>query len=355
MCERRPLTRLPSLLALLAGVHLSCADAQQRQTADPAVQVQSLFAADPADSALADQIGNVRHARLTSTGRAIVVLDEYEPFIKVLDRRGHLIRSFGRAGGGPGELEHPRWLAVQGDSVLAVVDRTRISEFTLDGAFLASRRLPLSPLGITDGCAGGWMVFGTTHVHGRGPAGWNPWLLAIPSIAAAGDSTAQDRVLYRDSVAPVSSGWPGTNVASGGGRFTFLREDPLPRTLFEGTCATGAVREVELGLAFAGPDQSQMQSASSGGKVVEVTLDPGLRPAGIGLLSGGILVARRRAGLRGPTVLNLIGRSDSLVVQVEESYVNLQDARPGVGALFSTAAPWPRVVFVPESTLLAAF
>ena len=54
-------------------------------------------------------------------------------------------------------------------------------------------------------------------------------------------------------------------------------------------------------------------------------------------------------------MLNIIGRSDSLVVQVEESYVRLEDARPGVGALFSTAAPWPRVVFVPESILLAAF
>ena len=86
-----------------------------------------------------------------------------------------------------------------------------------------------------------------------------------------------------------------------------------------------------------------------------VTINPGLRPAGVGLLSRGILVARRRAGLKGPTVLNLIGRSDSLVVQVEESYVRLQDARPGIGALFSTTAPWPRVVFVPESTLLAAF
>ena len=84
-------------------------------------------------------------------------------------------------------------------------------------------------------------------------------------------------------------------------------------------------------------------------------MNPGLRPAGIGLLSGGMLVARRRLGLKGPTVLNLIGRSDSLVVQVDESYVKLQDARPGVGALFSTAAPWPRVVFVPEATLLAAF
>ena len=128
------------------GFQLSCADAK-RPTADPAVKVQSLFAADNSDSVLADQIGNVAHARLTSTGSEIVVLDEYEPFIKVLDLRGRLIRSFGRAGGGPGYLEHPRWLAVQGDSLLAVVDRTRISEFTLDGEFLASRRLPLKPFG----------------------------------------------------------------------------------------------------------------------------------------------------------------------------------------------------------------
>jgi len=349
---RSLLFRSLSLIAPLAGLQLSCADAK-RPTADPAVEVQSLFAADPSDSVLADQIGNVAHARLTSTGSSIVVLDEYEPFIKVLDRRGRLIRSFGRAGGGPGHLEHPRWLAVQGDSVLAVVDRTRISEFTLDGDFLASRRLPSRPLGITDGCAGGWMVFGTRSASG--PAGWNPWLLAIPRIAAAGTSTAHDRVLYRDSVVPVSSGWPGTHVASGGGRFVFLREDPLPRALFEGDCATGEVREVALGLAFAGPDQREMVTTASGGKGHVVTLDPGLRPAGLGLLSGGILVARRHAALRGPTVLNLIGRSDSLVVQVEESYVRLMDARPGVGALFSTTAPWPRVVFVPEATLLAAF
>ena len=261
---RSPVSRYPALLVLFAAFQFSCADAQQRKTAEPAVEVQSLFAVDPADSALADQIGNVAHARLTSTGSAIVVLDEYEPFIKILDRQGRLLRSFGRAGGGPGYLEHPRWLAVQGDSVLAVVDRTRISEFALDGRFLASRRLPSSPLGIADGCDGGWMAFGTTRIDGRGPADWNRWLLAIPRIAAAGTSTAQDRVLYRDSVAPVSSGWPGTNVSSGGGRFIFLREDPLPRALFEGSCATGEVREVALGLAFAGQDQSQMVSGPSG-------------------------------------------------------------------------------------------
>jgi hypothetical protein len=347
---RSPFSGFLPLLVLLAGFQSSFADAQQRKTANPAVRVQSLFTADRADSTLADLIGYVAHARLTSTGSEFVVLDEYEPFIKVLDRQGHLVRSFGRAGGGPGELKDPRWLAVQGDSVLAVVDRMRISEFTLDGEFLASRRLPISPLGITDGCTGGWMLFGTTHIHDRGPAGSNPWLLAIARIAASGNATAQDRVLYRDSVAPVSSGWPGTNVASGDGRFIFLREDPLPRTLFEGDCATGEVREVELGLGFAGPDQRKR-----GERFLAVTLNPGLRPAGIGLLSGGILVARRRAGREGPTVLNLIGRTDSLVVQVEEGSVRLQDARPGVGVLFTTTAPWPRVVFVPEATLLAAF
>ena len=241
---RSPLSRFLPLLALLAGFQLSCDDGE-RLTADPAVEVQSLFAADTSDSARAEQLGNVRHARLTSTGNEIVVLDEYEPFIKVLDPRGHLIRSFGRAGGGPGYLERPRWLAVQGDSVLAVVDRTRISEFTLDGEFLASRRNPpLRLSGITDDCAGGWIVFGNRHVLGREPAGWNPWLLAIPRIAASGNSTAQDTVLYGDSVVPLTTGWPGTNVASGGGRFIFLRQDPLPRTLFEGNCATGEVREV---------------------------------------------------------------------------------------------------------------
>lgn len=351
---RPGLSRFPSVLALLAGFQLYCDDGE-RLTTDPAVEVQSFFTADTSDAELADQIGSVRHARLT-TGSEIVVLDEYEPFIKVLDRRGHLIRSFGRAGSGPGELERPRWLAVQGDSALAVVDRTRISEFTIDGEFLAFRRLPrLSLLGITDHCAAGWIVFGTGHVAGSEPAGENPWLLAIPSIAASRDSTAQDSVLYRDSAVPVSTGWPGTNVASGGGRFIFLRQDPLPRTLFEGNCATGEVREVEHGLEFAGPDQREMLSGPNEGRFLQVRLNPGPRPAGIGLLSGGILVARRPPSRLDPTVLSMIGRSDSLVIQVEESHVRLEDARPGVGALFSTAAPWPRVVFVPESTLLAAF
>jgi hypothetical protein len=338
------------LPVLLAGLALACGGGE-RSPPDPAVAVQSLFAADTTDSELADQIGRIAQARLTSTGSEIVVLDEYDPHIKVLDRRGHLVRSFGRAGGGPGELEQPHWLAVQGDSLLAVVDRTRISEFTLDGRFLASRQIPpLRLSGITHDCAAGWIVLGTGHV-GSEPVEGNPWLVAIPGIAASGSSAAQDSVLYRDSAVPLSTGWTGTNVASGDGRFMFVRHDPLPRGLFEGNCATGEVREVEHSLEFAGLDEREMVD----GRFLQVRLNPGPRPAGIGLLSGARLVARRPASRFAPTVLNMIGRSDSLVLQVPESFVRLEDARPGVGALFSTGAPWPRVVFVPEATLLAAF
>lgn len=344
--------RLLPLFMLVSPVS-GCDQSPELRT-ESSAEVQALLQADTSDTSGMDLLGEVVAARLTSTGRELVVLDGYEPFIKVLDREGQLIRSFAREGPGPGELKRPWWLAVSDDSVIAVVSGNGVSEFSLEGTFLGSVP-PLSRyvLGITRGCEGTrWMVMGPKHLSGP-PGAQNSWLASIPRIAGSEVDAVTETVLYQDSVFP--GGWTvrlNTAMASGGGRFAFFRADP-ERALFEGSCSTGEIDRVELDLGYAGPDKVRTGVGPDGRESRQVTMALGPRHKGLGVLSIGILIAR--GSWSEPTVLNVLGSPDSVVIDLPESAVSLEDARPRVGALFSMTRPWPRVVFVPESVLLEAF
>ncbi|MBA3560185.1 MAG: 6-bladed beta-propeller [Gemmatimonadaceae bacterium] len=77
-----------------------------------------------------------------ASGR-IFVLDNGENDVKVFDRRGRFLNSFGREGTGPGEFTRPIALRLTNDS-LVVTDglQRRISIFALDGTHLKTERLP---------------------------------------------------------------------------------------------------------------------------------------------------------------------------------------------------------------------
>jgi len=87
-------------------------------------------------------LNHVAGIAVDPSGR-IFVLDNGENEVKVFDRRGRFLNSFGREGTGPGEFTRPIALRLTNDS-LVVTDglQRRISIFALDGTHLKTERLP---------------------------------------------------------------------------------------------------------------------------------------------------------------------------------------------------------------------
>ncbi len=100
--------------------------------------------------------GEVRAFVVDDAG-SIYVLDTKSDHIKVFDRAGKYVRTIGRKGQGPGELDRPRMLSInRPGGELAVLELSRrMSFFKLDGTFLRH----VSFKGI-------WALYG--HVDSRG-------------------------------------------------------------------------------------------------------------------------------------------------------------------------------------------
>jgi len=81
--------------------------------------------------------GQIRTFIVDDAG-SIYVLDTKSDHIKVFDRSGKYIRTIGRKGQGPGELDRPRMLSInRAGGELAVLELSRrMSFFKLDGTFL---------------------------------------------------------------------------------------------------------------------------------------------------------------------------------------------------------------------------
>jgi hypothetical protein len=81
--------------------------------------------------------GQIRTFVVDDAG-SIYVLDSQASHIKVFDASGKYVRTIGRQGQGPGELDRPRALSLnRANGELAVLDLSRrMSFFKLDGAFL---------------------------------------------------------------------------------------------------------------------------------------------------------------------------------------------------------------------------
>lgn len=106
----------------------------------------------PVDGALDDQGG------VAIDGGTFAILDFDQARIVEMDTTGRVLRSFGRHGGGPGEIEEPRFL-VRTPAGLGVVDDRKYAlvQFTLDGRAAPDRPLTTLvgvPSGILVGLAG---------------------------------------------------------------------------------------------------------------------------------------------------------------------------------------------------------
>ncbi len=87
-----------------------------------------------------------RPVALAWGGDRLYVADAVDCAIKVFSREGRFLRSFGRKGGGPGELSLPSGVAVGGGAV-AVADKLhfRIQTFDGDGKLLGGFKVPFPP------------------------------------------------------------------------------------------------------------------------------------------------------------------------------------------------------------------
>ncbi|MBW3551994.1 MAG: hypothetical protein KY466_00715 [Gemmatimonadetes bacterium] len=87
----------------------------------------------------------IHTAALSSDGRLLFV-QQRPPAVKVFDASsGELVRTFGRAGEGPGEFVQVSYLSVQGDTLFAADRRQqRLSLFTFDGTHLRTERIASS-------------------------------------------------------------------------------------------------------------------------------------------------------------------------------------------------------------------
>lgn len=112
---------------------------------------------------IGDGIGWPQEARFLDGGRLVVVLDRYEPFLRLFTADGDSLWHGGREGGGPKEFQAPQVVFTEGDSVV-VFQTGRMSRWVLNHDTLAFDKefpLPLNlfPLGAVAGCNGEILLY----------------------------------------------------------------------------------------------------------------------------------------------------------------------------------------------------
>jgi hypothetical protein len=106
-----------------------------------AMKLERLFQIDTEKAEIRDLgIPEILGFDVDSRGR-IIVLRQYSGegnFVYVFDDQGHFVKSFGRKGQGPGELENPHHLALDSQDRIMIHDggRARENRYDKDGGFL---------------------------------------------------------------------------------------------------------------------------------------------------------------------------------------------------------------------------
>lgn len=304
-----------------------------------------LDAAAPADAAL----GSVTAARVTDSGRHVVVLDFVAPFIKVFDRSGRFQAAFLDKGGGPGEARGPTALAVSGDSLVLVVDPAQgILLFDLSGRLRGQSRINgLFALAAAAPCPGEWLVYGPRRAPGRG-TGTATWLHRVRFTAPG---AAEVRSSMSDTIAGrVGAGLAYGLVSDGDGAVLRHSAGAHPRVVR--VPCSGEPRVLYRGT----PAVEQPTSAPRRGSV-QTSIRPGMRaPGGLASLGGSVVFAEKVfVGSHEDRLdLTMLAGGGTKKLSIARDYV-LQDSRPGVGVLVSTSDPVPQVFLVSPEDFLSMF
>ncbi len=144
---------------------------------------------------------NVRAIAVGSDG-SIYVLDRRPISIRQFDVNGKWVRTFGRAGRGPGELQAPTGMGVLSDGrlVLPDVENNRTTVFSDDGRHVADWRVNpnmVSPRAV--------VIDSADHVYMKTTIGPQPHPIGVPMVVGLLRVSSQGEVL--DTIPPPS--WPG--------------------------------------------------------------------------------------------------------------------------------------------------
>lgn len=343
-----------ALPLLLAAVVLgACA------RADTGTQADRLFA-DPArhrmDTGVRDDarreatLGIITAARLSESGRYVVVLDFVDPYVKVFDGRGRFVRAFLRPGRGPGEARLPTALAVSGDTAILVSDATgRLMVFGFDGVLRHEAMSTTSVLAATAGCGDDWLVYGPRFGGTTTPT----WLHRV-RLGENGTPRSDDAFPDRQAGDRLPHGVAYGLVADGQRRLVWHTLGAETRLVSWG-CSEAAPRLGE-GVA-SGSEKGVRTKPIPGG--IQVAVGPGSRArGGIAAVRGGVVVAEQVTGKEpGSVTTHLVLRRDDgtqRTVAVQGAYA-FADSRPGVGILVRSSEPVPHVFLISEADLLASF
>jgi hypothetical protein len=136
--------RIDTLASGAVRVHYA-GDVAQGARRIEAVAVATVGAAEGAGAAV---FGRVRDIALSADAGTIYVLDQQHRQLRIFDRDGNHLRSFGGTGGGPREMRDPRGVRWSPAGTLWIMDygNQRYTELAPDGELVAThaRRVPAS-------------------------------------------------------------------------------------------------------------------------------------------------------------------------------------------------------------------
>lgn len=343
------------VLPLLAAALLAaCGGANtgtqaDRLFADPARHRMDTGARD--DARREATLGIVTAARLSESGRYVVVLDFVDPYVKVFDGRGRFVRSFLRPGRGPGEARLPTALAVSGDTAILVSDATgRLMVFGFDGVLRHEGTGTMSVLAATAGCGDDWLVYGPRFGGGTTTPTW----LHRVRLGDNGTLRSEDGFPDRQTADRLPHGVAYGLVSDGQRRLLWHTLGAETR-LAAWSCGEAMPR---LGAGVASTAETGIRTEPTPGGI-QVAIGPGARArGGMAAVRGGVVVAELVTGKEpGSVTTHLVLRRDDGTRRsavIPGSYI-LADSRPGVGILVSTSEPVPHVFLISEADLLASF
>lgn len=168
----------------------------------------------------------------------IYVLDRQSLEIRVFDQGGDVVFTFGRPGGGPGELAGPSAVLIEGSDTVFVPDsrNRRVQRFLADGSEAGS-----FPISSTDGIPMGWRI--------RSDGMLLQEIRTLPSPAAG-----EERILLlvregdggvRDTLVELPVG-EAMVIRGGQPQMTMFAPEPMWTTLTDGRIATGRNSEYRI-------------------------------------------------------------------------------------------------------------
>ncbi|MGD8287937.1 MAG: 6-bladed beta-propeller [Gemmatimonadota bacterium] len=184
---------LPSLVALMVAPQV----AQVQTTLDHEI--------GSADGGLEEVFGWVSDVAVDADAN-VYVLDQRSDRIRVFDDAGAYVRTFGRRGGDPGQLNRPIDIDVRGDTVSVLNPSALVNDYSLTGELLTTGRLPFGAQSAIRVADGTYVTLQEGGIARRDPQPIESVLLVGPGITDTVLSVPSRDLLYTGPNATASIG-----------------------------------------------------------------------------------------------------------------------------------------------------